>query len=354
MSRALDPESTSNLMPNSAVYEDLVAALCPKTYSGLLEIEFLGKSHPLPAGCNVLVDGNNIAVTKSKLVQAFVFARKYLFQYLKDCHVANHEAIRNATAIVLLMDAENLTAANARKRVIQQCMEMSTSVRERILRRELQWVDGMLTSRLHRHTKSPTLWSHRRWVLEVCQSIGMRHDAQRDMEDVVLVAAERHPRNYYAWLHMRWIFQNLSSSASVSGRKFLATTLGWCLRHPNDTSGFSFLLFYFSLPQHSTELRAKRVSATCQEVIRLAVSFQWTNESVWVFLRTLVASTEVREEQKTAFFDAISCLSASLSQSNKSDSVIIKARDWCIEYDQGALDLLFSPDDSDSSGHLSE
>ena len=101
------------------VYNDIIKALSTETDS-LLDIEFLGKSHPLPEGCNVLVDGNCVAITKVKLVQAFVVARKIFFNYVRDCPEEKIVDFRNVTAIMLLMDPEHLTAANARKRLIQK------------------------------------------------------------------------------------------------------------------------------------------------------------------------------------------------------------------------------------------
>lgn len=343
MSRALDPETVAALHqdPQSA-YNDIVEALNTKT-EDLLEIEFLSTGQAVPEGCNVLVDGNYIAVPKVKLVQAFVVARKTFFQYVRECPDGKEDELQNSTAIILLMDPEHLTAANTRKRFIQKHLFHPRCEVEAILKHELYFVDSYLTSRLHRHTKSPTLWGHRRWVLEASKSIQMEHSIQSDLKSVVLVAAERHPRNYYAWSHMRWLLEAFSDTIcsrttidclSNDHAEMVYIVKDWCLRHPSDTSGFSFLLFYV-LHTASTDSRivlerTTERSAICKEVLRLAVSFKWTHESVWVFLRTLVAS-EATLEKDTDFYGAIASI---LTDDPEGKPAVKAARDWCVMYQQ--------------------
>jgi protein prenyltransferase alpha subunit repeat containing protein 1 len=339
MSRALDPETVVSLKSSNpeTVYSDIVDALSTQTDS-LLEIELLGKSHPLPQGCNVLVDGNSIAVPKAKLVQAFTIAHKIFFKYVRDCSDDKSVDLKNAAAVILLMDPEHLTAANTRKRLIQKCQKGTNAGLGAILRKELQFVDSYLTSRLHRHTKSPTLWGHRRWVLEVRKSIQMEYDVLQDLTSVVLVAAERHPRNYYAWSHLRWLVQTFTTYSEHSKietkdpdfQLLVAVVKDWCLRHPADISGFSFLLFCLSVLGSTGDVtRTQLKSSICSEVVRLAVSFKWTHESIWVFLRTAVASGGVSKDGKTVFFRAIEEIQAAQPDGHR---VLQAAQDWCVEY----------------------
>lgn len=342
MSRALDTDTASSVETGNPqqVYTDIVAALSQST-SELLEIEFLGKSHPLPAGTNVLVDGNSIAIPKSKLVQAFVLARHLLFENLDDFQNARDQDIRNATAVILLMDPEHLTAANTRKRLIKKCQETRSSDLEKQLKREMLWVNSMLTSRSHRITKSPTLWAHRRWVLEVCQSIKMPYNIHEDLCSVILTSAERHPRNYYAWLHVRWLLQsslrgrNDTKQPGMDNDQFLSTILEWCLRNPGDTAGFSFLLFCLSHLSEEKQWRIEAKSDICRKVLGLAHSFQWTHEAVWVFLRTLVASGEIAEDDRALFFKNIEAIRGSQAAGSQAQRVLRAARDWCNQYEKG-------------------
>jgi protein prenyltransferase alpha subunit repeat containing protein 1 len=319
MSRALDSSQVSELRETTnsqAIYIDLVNALTPK--DGLLEIEILGKSHPVPEGKTVLIDGNNIAVPKLKLVQAFVVARQTLFECLQNFQ-EHFQEIRDATAIILLMDPEHITAASSRKRVIYRACTLSSLERKDLMKTELRFVDSFLTSRLHRHTKSPTLWSHRRWLLKMFKFVNLPLEPQQYLQEVVLVAAERHSRNYYAWLHMRWLISNLHGSndnaqilitACAAHIEITGTVKSWCLRHPTDTSGWSFLLFclfYVRPPQNAIEClywNDERASI-CSLILKMTARFQWTYESVWVFLRTVVCYppiTESFEQLRINFF----------------------------------------------------
>ncbi len=337
MSRALDANAPLFVSKENAqkTYNDIVKALCTDTEKPL-EIEFLGKSHPLPPETNVLVDGNSIAVSKAKLVQAFVVARQIFLKHMRDCPEDKVSEVQDATAVILLMDPEHLTAANTRKRMIQQLQHGLNAELEAALKKELLFVDGYLTSRLHRHTKSPTLWGHRRWILEHSASTHLKLDILRDLETVVLVAAERHPKNYYAWSHMRWLTSTSTCSAessSVNGLPRIITVVkDWCLIHPNDTSGFSFL--YFCLSRHQfanlgdSDMSTIR-SAVSTDVLRIAISFKWRHESVWVFLRTLVAEYG-KEADRAAFYVAIDNISKAYPGGQ---TVLRRAKDWCMRYE---------------------
>ncbi|KAH7407719.1 hypothetical protein BKA64DRAFT_706127 [Cadophora sp. MPI-SDFR-AT-0126] len=342
MSRALDPDTALSLQKANLqiVYNDIASALSPKS-SELLEIEFLPKSHSLPSGCNVLIDGNNIAVTKVKLVQAFIVARQAFFKYMRECTEEMENELRDATAVMLLLDPEHLTAANTRKRLILKYKNGSGNEFEGLLRRELRFVDGYLTSRLHRHTKSPTLWSHRRWILEKFKDLKIEHDVLQDLRSIILVAAERHPRNYYAWSHIRWlvhVFDNSPTrkeddSKSQSHHSIMTSVVkDWCLKNPSDTSGFSFLLFcLFNVGPSGASKKTELCSTICAEILRLAVAFKWTHESVWVFLRTVVASNICTEPTRIEFFQAIDTISTARPDGRP---VLTAAKEWYQRYQQ--------------------
>ncbi|KAH7356685.1 hypothetical protein BKA65DRAFT_212390 [Rhexocercosporidium sp. MPI-PUGE-AT-0058] len=338
MSRALDPETIASLQKANLqiVYIDIALALSTST-TELLEIEFLPKSHPLPPDCHVLIEGNNIAVTKVKLVQAFVVAREIFFKWMRGCVEENSKEreLLDATAVMLLLDPEHLTAANTRKRLVQKYQSGPASELEVLLRKELRFVDSYLTSRLHRHTKSPTLWSHRRWILEKFKGLKIEHDVLQDLKSVVFVAAERHPRNYYAWSHMRWLVQVFDNSSTLAEDEskapsdhpqMISVIKDWCLKNPSDTSGFSFLLFcLFNLGFSSAVARTDVCSSVCADVLKLAVSFKWIHESVWVFLRTVVASKNATEQARNDFLKAFESISVARPDEKR---VLNAAKEW--------------------------
>jgi len=339
MSRALDQDTAALVLTSDpqAAYHDILEALNTNT-SSLLDIEFLGKDHPLPPGCNVLVDGTSIGVPKFKLVQAFVIARQIFFNCLNDFQEDKFQDIRNASAIILLMDPEHITAANARKRIIQHLRTSSEENLQHVLRGELLIIDSFLTSRLHRHTKSPTLWGHRRWLLQLRGVLGFPRDIQWDLEAVVLVAAERHPRNYYAWLHLRWLVHGVQGRSDGSNlpatehSKIISVVKDWCLRHPADTSGWSFLMFYlfYIEPLESTRFEAN--SSVCKEVLHLAISFEWSHESVWVYLRTLIASRKIQEDQRSSFFKTVEAILVVQPENPRARKTLKAAHNWCAKY----------------------
>jgi protein prenyltransferase alpha subunit repeat containing protein 1 len=331
MSRALDPETTAsvrNPLPVE-IYTEIVSVLCTPR-SLLLEIELLGKAHPMPPGKSYLLEDKYLAIPKVRLVQAFVVARQVFFKLAQNCPKGKEGELQNASAIILLMDPEHVTAANARKRMLLN-YEKGEDVREG-LRRELQFVDTLLTARLHRHTKSPNLWSHRRWLLQQYQSFSLEVHVREHLERIILVAAERHPRNYYAWSHMRWLVDT-SDLTGKTKKEIISRVQDWCVRHPNDTSGFSFLLFCLEVPGTS-ETEFQDVTRVYNHILELALSFKWAHESVWVFLRTLAASRAGFGGPSLSFQEGIDTALEGCAEDPKAQLILKAAIKWFNENQQ--------------------
>lgn len=402
MSRALDKDVAASLQTSDkaealAAFTAISGALTrpcqegtggSKSDSGLLEIELLGRSHPTPSGCHVLQDGNAIAVPKTSLVRAFIVARMRLMawqqqQQQQDAAPAADDAvILAATAVQLLMDPEHLTAANTRKRVlVRRSASGGSSSRGTLahaVRAEFRLVDSLLTSRLHRHTKSPTLWSHRRWLVQRCAEWSSSSSsplllpaaAVADVHDVlrrvVMVSAERHPRNYYAWCHARFLVGPLvspSPSSSRSGEeedgvdddygddgaleKILDTTKRWAFGHHTDVSGWSFLWWFLlqslgatgAVVQEASRRgrRRRRAAAVVAEAAELAVSLRWANESVLAFLRTAAASGLLPHGGRSVY----ERLRTSLPHGSPSLETLRRAEEWTREF--GTSDVAAIP-----------
>jgi hypothetical protein len=325
MSRALDPETAALLKQGNplAAYEAISDVLVAPG-DGLLEIEILGKSHPFEAGEYVVRDGRAVGISKLGLVQAFTVARQELKDHLDGLYPPNAYNVFRATTVILLFDPEHLTAANARKRRIHADRFASTLASLETLRAEKRFVDSLLTSRLHRHTKSPVLWSHRRWLLTMFASRKMAVDVLDDLRSVVFVAGERHPRNYYAWCHARFL---IGLKTSVSLADILAAVQGWCFQHHTDISGWSFLSFLLDAENGP---RTGGCS-TFAEVLDLVDSLRLANESVWVFLRTLAASRVVGDEQHSRFL-AVQAAVLGTAKTPADQAVLRAAVDWCETY----------------------
>ncbi|EPE36820.1 Protein prenylyltransferase [Glarea lozoyensis ATCC 20868] len=328
MSRALDPETSVSVQDSLPVeiYDQIVAVLCtPRDLP--LEIELLGKAHPIPSGETYLLEENYLAIPKAKLVQAFVVARQIFSKLFRKCSEEKRGQLRDATAVMLLMDPEHLTAANFRKSYILY-HEKGERFGE-VLSRELQFVDTYLTARLHRHTKSPNLWSHRRWLVQQYRRAKFEVDVKGHFEKIVLIAAERHPSNYYAWSHMRWLVDKFAST-QVFKLGLLPVVQDWCLRHPSDTSGFSFLLYCLDIPR-KPEIGNQDVVEVYKEILNIALSFKWAHESVWVFLRTVAASVADTDGSGLSFEEAIDTALQAFVHDKKTQLTLNSSMKWYTE-----------------------
>ncbi|KAI1281820.1 hypothetical protein F5Y07DRAFT_271507 [Xylaria sp. FL0933] len=325
MSRALDKTLLSQLESEDPrpAYKDITNLFAKLPKSALLEIELLGTSHPLEPGVNFLRDGNAIAIPKLRLVQAFFVARQVIQSHRENVGEVITNDVTAATSIALLMDPEHLTAANIRKRALSASGNLSRTA----LKEEQLFVDTLLTARLHRHTKSPTLWSHRRWLFTTCMRMGFSCNVLYDIKHVVMVAGERHPRNYVAWQHARLLLDyDPSQAASVAFdvEKF-------CLSNHSDISGWAFLSDCIARIQDE-ESRRTVCSSVLNDVLSITESFRWVNESVWMFLRTLVAREYVNEHDFQRFIATNNGLSASIPQDTPQWTIMNRAREWCDKY----------------------
>jgi hypothetical protein len=323
MSRALDNDVKRAIKQgdHEAIFTRIADALSQRLPE-LLEIEMLGRSHMANADTILLQDGSAIAVPKLRLVQAFIFARKLL-----QTHVGGMQDgdVSRATAVILLMDPEHLTAANTRKRILQNTIKSGTDIATR-LRDELYFVDSLLTSRLHRHTKSPTLWGHRQWLMQRFQEHGLKIDATSTLTTVISVAAERHPRNYYAWLHARYLTNAVSETASreeLSGIVEAAKT--WALRHHDDISGWAFLMFFLDrFPEYA--------GSVISETTRLAASFHWRNESVWYFLRNISSRAWCDKDCREGVESTRLALLSGAERDSDGERILEQASSWIQAY----------------------
>ncbi|RAL16521.1 uncharacterized protein BO97DRAFT_383090 [Aspergillus homomorphus CBS 101889] len=292
----------------------------------VLEIEIL------PPGLGPLLqDGNSVGITKKYLIQAFLTARRKFLDAVNGKPVdqlklettashsapwshASDQALIVSTEIILLFDCEHLTACNWRKRRLAaaiQSHDPSGSDKDGLqslidaLHKELSFTKTYLCSPLHRHTKSPTLWNYRSWILSRLirlQRPGMVASTPQGQPSklsyetsagivagelaMVLRSGELHPRNYYAFGYLREAI-DLVSDTSESGPNVSALlaeymiqkVLQWCLAHPADISGWAFTSFLLEKVSQD-EIRRE----TVYQVIQFALDIGWEGESLWIFV----------------------------------------------------------------------
>ncbi|KAI9815051.1 MAG: hypothetical protein M1827_002894 [Pycnora praestabilis] len=301
--------------------------------SKVVQIEVLPSNFPVisETGSSILQDGLSLGIPKKALLQAFVVARKIFFNGLnRDLRSSEHdESTFDATKVILLLDPEHITGANFRKRRLLALLSASRTDRKQdtgaILQQELAFLESLLTSPLHRHTKSPTLWHHRLWVIQGCfpnvcspQSSGQDFDRKdvsgsqivgfyKNEIKIVMKAGEKHPKNYYAWNYARKLLEILWHMTSALGEHNFVPDLyeghivqqvhSWCTLHPSDISGWSFVLFlmrgwkYSHISGNTIWLRMTHVyQSLVRKTIDVSFDFRWQHESVWVFIRTVLAS----------------------------------------------------------------
>jgi hypothetical protein len=334
---------------NEDAYDKLITALQPQEGGTVLEIAILPSSHTR----EILYDKEHpaLALPKSLLVQCYLIARKVFFGYLaapESGQETKDEALK-ASSVVLLWDPNHNTAANFRKTHIlslsTQCAENAyisgrqddgRKLRDAI-QTELHLITSLQTSPLPKHPKSPTLWSHRCWLLQnfshLCLPLNLE-DASASIQEnhvidvdgaklgmgmgidgerveklweyelgVVMRAGERHPRNYYAWGYARQLFQLVDGKIAECGgeerarvewmwlEEGMGRVYAWCLMHPRDVSGWGFLVFLMqrvgekaSVGGSEGRYEVKRVVWETREWVR---KYKWRGESVEWFLKAV-------------------------------------------------------------------
>jgi hypothetical protein len=258
-----------------------------------------------------LQDETNIGIPKQLLILAFPEARRVFTSCLaRDSRDLFDDDVRpphgpvkanfsnpdvkevfESTFIILLYDTEHLTAANLRKKMLLAICQHAPKKLIVAVRQEITFLNSILTSPLHRQSKSPTLWYHRRWLLSMMEQkfrsftdpseILNRQDLVRSEITAVLRAAERHPNNYYAWQHARCLISAESQGEPESVMEPLDKVLRWCFRNPSDTSGWSFLLYLLGRPA----VNPKDAAAVLNSVLEFAARMRWEKEALWVFVR---------------------------------------------------------------------
>lgn len=283
------------------IYDKLLQVFSARS-NQVLELEIISPA----LGSEILQDGLSIGLTKKALVKAYTVARQIFFKRLmfmsEDDFRSEHEHepadAQGVTEIMLLFDCEHLSACNWRKRRLLAAIEYFLQEPKRdagakgVLEAELSLLTSYQTSPLHRHTKSPTLWSHRVWVLRQLLALGSCNpDAIITLQHQELVhalrAAELHPRNYYAFTYMRQLHAlltqaNLKNQADWIvdlANSLLEYVLNWCFAHPRDISGWMFGKYL--LDQISDQ--QTRSQATTRALV-FARDIGWEGESLWTFI----------------------------------------------------------------------
>ncbi|RMZ69479.1 prenyltransferase [Pyrenophora seminiperda CCB06] len=277
--------------PQQVAYECL-AKYFQEHENETIEIEILSPAIQPPDGI-LMQDGLSLGVPKKILVLAYLEARQRFFENNQGADPLVESGTLQATKIMLLFDPEHITPANFRKRVLSQLETdhgyQNGTPYHKALKRELCFLNSILTSPLHRQSKSPTLWYHRSKVIDSLVAIELQSTSNdhrsafwlREL-DAVCKSGEQHPKNYHAWQYARKLIQKIE--APDIHEEYAHRVRTWCCRHPSDISGWSFLMYLLSRID-SLSLRQELV----QEVVKYAIALRSGHESLWVFIRTILA-----------------------------------------------------------------
>lgn len=315
----------------------------------IIELEVLPQALAPAEGC-ILQDGTNLCVNlgvpKKVLIKAYLTARQIFFQNRNNFSIDSPAF--QATNIILFFDPEHLTATNYRKKRILN-LHKDNSQPVAVFYQEVLFVTNILTSPLHRQTKSPTLWHHRFWLFTFAlerklygfpSDVGPNEYAER-VFNPIFKSAEQHPKNYYAWQYARRMIERLRELVLEEPQRsklwfseFLVACAQkvntWCCQHPSDTSGWSFLLFL--IPQ----LSALERTFITKQVLGFTFNVHAQQESLWVFLRTVLA-LEASDQVRDGFVDRLKTYmkgrpSASTENDPDSLDVATSALEWIEKY----------------------
>ncbi|KFY53889.1 hypothetical protein V497_08112 [Pseudogymnoascus sp. VKM F-4516 (FW-969)] len=292
------PQMAAGPSGGSPEYEELVGILNSRLSTGPLGIQILPDASALTPGSLVEIVDNTLGIPKVVLAKAFIAARRIFFKNL-DNLTENAGLILDSTSVILLFDPEHITAANARKRICLACRTRSQTEQVKRLKDELWFTQFLLTSKLKRHNKSPTLWSHRKWLIKNFNTLeGLLGPkwVEYEIEDVILRSAEHHPKNYYAWDYMRWWIQSRPGLDTTRWSREVNVPLAmlmqaWCLHHTSDSSGWSFLTWIHKSPESNSLEGQQLVAAAGKKVLDCAVSMDLKNPSLWKFLQDILGCT---------------------------------------------------------------
>ena len=217
----------------------------------------------------------------------------------------------NCTRTLLLINPDNASAWNARKRLLS-AYQLSAAA-------ELLFLSFLFS----KHPKSSEAWAHRRWTAQRLLERGENGaDAAvallRGELSVVEMTAERYPKNYHAWLHRQWIVQTVdgqqrrkdSQSGERGGEQQWADVLeeekqrigAWNESHMSDHSGWHYRAFVIDrIMANGTQATPPQQHSTRSSLLADELSYLSSlqlmypaHESAWSYRRFLLHSAVIK------------------------------------------------------------
>ncbi|KAL8733361.1 MAG: hypothetical protein Q9166_002185 [cf. Caloplaca sp. 2 TL-2023] len=319
-------DTSSSLFSPSSDYEILLSLLHPSQPT-VLEIEILPSSQPP----HILSAPPALGIPKKILLQCFLHARKVFLSHTTNIPLSNGLAsawieAASATKVLTLWEPNWNSAWAFRRRnliglresdEVSEASEWGKTRLRQFVEADLAWVETLVTSPLDgKHAKSSWVWAHRLWIVKtfwrevVVENGGSLAALLMKEMEIVMVAGERHARNYYAWEYARQMTRTCMGSLTREMEEFRkledepldrrvweqCTRMihQWCLMHPRDISGWSFLVFLMDRRSLFGGLELGEASNAMKNTIRdifqktfdFVEKYNWKGESIEWFLKS--------------------------------------------------------------------
>lgn len=254
----------------------------------------------------VVVEGV-LAVPKNLLKLACLYS---LYKF--DLHInlnseLNEKELLGYSKVILSTVVENLTVINYRKKIIEQHFINSQSKLpsefEQLKQDEIAWLDILFSSKLPKHTKSPMLWEHRKWLISldtVSHPVLLKPQERLNFLEKELIpilnAADIHPKNYYSWAYLRWLLRefNFIQMDSLLIEPLFDKVFEFCKNHISDISSWTFLFhLLIGLPDSTAIISNEFIDEPCnrsrvQHVLEQAVKLSKmapNHETLYLFVK---------------------------------------------------------------------
>lgn len=190
--------------------------------------------------------------------------------------------ILKSSLVILATITEHLPAINIRKAALEHYRQTDRKEFERLAKLDLLWTGVLFSSPLPKHNKSPILWTHRQWVVQMMYPSegeeehveGNAKTTKIDLKKeykIIFAAADQHRNNYYCYSYARWLTRRYlfntqytylapteSSASSLLSDNisnihwFIYTSLlNFAKSHVSDISAWTFLLhFLLGVPEN--------------------------------------------------------------------------------------------------------
>eukprot|EP00455_Lapot_gusevi_P004665 TRINITY_DN11922_c0_g1_i2.p1 TRINITY_DN11922_c0_g1~~TRINITY_DN11922_c0_g1_i2.p1 ORF type:complete len:443 (-),score=45.40 TRINITY_DN11922_c0_g1_i2:41-1297(-) len=204
----------------------------PENESGESNELFLLKDHKLGIafGCIPLVYSHAHALF-------LPLRQKVMNMGVSSCSLSEISDLVRSTRSMLLINADNYTAWNIRKQIIEAGHQTELQ--------EIKFLNLVFT----KHPKSGEGWAHRRWLLRRIPGFSSSPSPARasaELRESLLEGelrvcervAEIYPKNYFAWSHRHWLVQSIMERRLEIFQQELERLKRWSNLHVSDHSGF--------------------------------------------------------------------------------------------------------------------